>query len=405
MGPITIQDCRASCGCTSTNCPKGKQLQPGQSVDVEIRMTAGSRPRKISKTVTFRVVDQQPVILPVSVQVVEYVSVDPARIDPDEQVDGRMVIRAKDGNPFRIVDMSPPVITEFSEEAKVEHELFLDWDMWRDLGEGRRLVFNIEHPKCRKVTALIKKTVQRRFPPKPPRVQENLADQPKADAGDDLRTEREKMAERLREEGVVDKPLEPPAAPAKAAIAVKYGRTDDVKEQLEVADLDEGAINDLLHLAARHGRVEIMGLLIEAGADPAAMDKRGRTPLMSAVQSRVPDAMRYLLENGADVNARDQLEGTALVRAGGSFGNLESVQVLLSVGADVNVQDKNGMTPLMWAARWGDAPRVQALVKAGADVGARDSKGRTALDWARTRGDQAEKTIEVLQPLTESEAK
>ena len=94
-----------------------------------------------------------------------------------------------------------------------------------------------------------------------------------------------------------------------------------------------------------------------------------------------------------------------MLRAAGSFGNLESVQVLLSAGAQVNVQDKNGMTPLMWAARWGDTQRVEALVKAGAKVDARDNAGKTALDWARNRGKKAVTTVEVLQPLTESEAK
>ena len=89
--------------------------------------------------------------------------------------------------------------------------------------------------------------------------------------------------------------------------------------------------------------------------------------------------------------------------AAGLLGNVESVQVLLAAGADMKVQDKSGMRPLMWAARWGDAGRVEALVKAGAKAAARDKKGRTALDWARTQGEKAGETIEILQPLTPSE--
>jgi ankyrin repeat protein len=172
--------------------------------------------------------------------------------------------------------------------------------------------------------------------------------------------------------------------------------------------LNETQRNELLNLAARYCQVESMRVLIEAGASPTAPDRRGRTPLMAAVQSRKPDkpeAIRYLIDNGADVNARDQLQGTALVRAAGSFGDLDSVQVLLSAGAEVNVQDKNGMTPLMWAARWGDAQRVEALVAAGAKVTVRDNNGKSALDWARGQGGKAQQTIAVLQPLTDSEAK
>jgi ankyrin repeat protein len=90
-----------------------------------------------------------------------------------------------------------------------------------------------------------------------------------------------------------------------------------------------------------------------------------------------------------------------LLRAAGAFGDIATVQVLLSAGAEVNVRDKNGMTPLMWAARWGDTPRVEALVEAGGKVDARDTNGRTALDWARSRaGGTADQTIELLQRLT-----
>ncbi len=68
--------------------------------------------------------------------------------------------------------------------------------------------------------------------------------------------------------------------------------------------------------------------------------------------------------------------------------------------------DKNGQTPLMWAARWGDAARVQALVKAGAKTNVRDDKGMTALDYARNRtGDGAKELIAIIEPLEGGEAK
>ncbi|MHC5007117.1 MAG: ankyrin repeat domain-containing protein [Planctomycetota bacterium] len=386
--PITIQECKTSCGCTSTNCPKGQELQPGESAEVDIRLTGGARARKISKTVTFRVVGQQPVILPVSIEVIAYVTIDPMTIDPEKVPDGKVVIKATDGQPFRITNMSPPVIAEFPAEPGVEHEIFLDWDVWRELGQGRRLVFNVDHPDAGQVSTIVRSTPVRRTQPQ-------------------TENPRERTKRQLQESGVVDAPLEEPDAPAKAAIAVKLGQVDQVRKQLS-AGLNETQRNELLNLAARHGQVEVMGALVEAGASTTATDKRGRTPLMAAVQSRKPDkqeAIRFLIDNGADVNARDQLQGTALLRAAGSFGDLDSVQVLLSAGADVNVQDKNGMTPLMWAARWGDAPRVEALVKAGAKVAVRDNSGKSALDWARGQGGKAEQTIAVLQPLTESEAK
>jgi hypothetical protein len=357
--PITIQDCKSSCGCTSTNCPKGKELQPGEAADVDIKVTGGARARKIDKTVTFRVVDQRPVILPVSVEVIAYVAIAPTMITPEKGGQGKVRIKATDGQPFRITSMSPPIIKDFPAEADLEHEVLIDWDVWQEMGRNRRLAFNVDHPEASQVTVTVRIMADRAggvFPPKPQVV-------------------------------------------VKAELAVRNGQADELRKHL-AQGIDEAQVTELLSLAARHGQVEAMEVLFEAGASPTAPDKRGRTPLMAAVQSGNPEAIRFLIDTGADVNARDQLQGTALLRAAGTFGDLESVQVLLSAGADVNVQDKNGMTPLMWAARWGDAQRVEALVEAGARVTVRDNSGKTALDWARSRGGKAAETIKILESLT-----
>jgi ankyrin repeat protein len=384
--PITIQDCKSSCGCTSTNCPKGKELQPGETADVDIRITAGSRERKISKTVTFRVIGQQPVIVPVTVQVIAYVAIQPMTIDPEQSPDGKVVIVANDDQPFRITSMSPPIIESFPADESTKHEVFLDWDAWKELGQSRRIIFNIDHPESNQVSLVVRTTPVRRA-------------QNRTDVQSPIRD----TADRLKAQGVDDRPLAPAEPPAAAAIAIKNGQVDKIKEILSEGDgLTEPQRNDLLSKAAMAGQVEIMEVLIKAGADAKSTDKRGRTPLMAAVQSHKPEAVRYLIEQGADVNARDSLQGTALLRAAGSFGDVESVQVLLSAGAEVNIKDKSGMTPLMWAARWGDPQRVQALLTAGANVEARDGQGRTALDWARTQGDKGRAIVEILQPLTKT---
>jgi hypothetical protein len=326
--PITIQDCKTNCGCTSTNCPKGKELQPGESADVEIRVAGGARARRISKTVTFRVVDRQPVILPVSVEVIAYVTIAPMTANPAEGPEGKVVIKATEA------------------EAALEHELLINWDVWREQDKSRRLSFTLDHPRASEVSMMVRVTADRFGGPLPPK----------------------------------------PEVVVKAEIAAREGKADELRKHL-TGGIDKAQITELLSLAARHGQVESMGVLIEVGASPTTTDKRGRTPLMAAVQSRKPEAIRFLIDHGADVNARDQLQGTALLRAAGSFGSLESVQVLLS--------------PLMWAARWGDAQRVEALVKAGATVTVRDNSGKSALDWARSRGGKAEQSIEILRALAE----
>lgn len=74
---------------------------------------------------------------------------------------------------------------------------------------------------------------------------------------------------------------------------------------------------------------------------------------------------RALLAKGADVNAKNKNDGTALMAAAKN-GHNEVVQVLLSKGADVNAENKYGRTALMYATDWGHKEIVELLKKAGA---------------------------------------
>jgi hypothetical protein len=381
--PITLTKCQTSCGCTSTNCPTGQQLQPGESREVEIRITAGAYDRPIKKDVTFMVDGQRPVSLPVSLTVVAYVKVEPMTIDPNKNLDGKVVMRATDGVAFHITGMNPPVIEEFGTEDKLEHEVLLDWDKWRELGQQRKLVFTVSHPQ---VTELTMSVVSPRPPGAAPSQPHQLS--PIQETKDNL-----------IQRGVVQTPMDPPNAAEKLAVSVRYGDPKPCSEALAKNELDQPSKNELLNLAARNGRVEIMLMLLEGGAEAEAKDKVGRTPLMSAVQSRNPEAINLLVQKGANVNSRDSQDGTALLRAAGTYGNAPTVVALIGAGADVNAADRNGQTPLMWAARWGDAARVEALLKAGAKLDARDAKGLSAADYARARADaDAAKVAALLAP-------
>ncbi len=381
--PITIDQCKTSCGCTSTKCPKGQTLSPGQSEEVEIQITAGTRARQINKTVTFLVKGQRPVTLPVSVEVIAYVTLNPQTIDPDVNTDGKLVLTATDGQPFRIISMSPPIIEDFEDIEATEHEVYISWERWRELGQNRRLTINVDHPEVDKVAALV------RMRPKTAR---------KLAVNSAKRT-----ADSLGGSGVVDTPLLNSPSPAQTlAVAVKYGKVDEISEALGTG-IDQANRDALLNLASRYGQVKVMDLLLANGASVEAKDKLGRTAVLSAVQSRNAEAVGVLLAKGADVNASDAQQGTALQRAAGSFGNRAMVEALIKAGADVNAADKNGQTPLMWAARWGDSERVQALVDGGAKVDLRDSKGMSALDYARNRRDkdltQKNKVLAIIQPV------
>lgn len=228
-----------------------------------------------------------------------------------------------------------------------------------------------------------------------------------------------------------------------------------------------------LHVALTEGRVETARLLIAHGADVHAQDSFGRPPLTVAIthcpsaiepllasgvdineQTRFgppllaaaryqwlystwrrmeerENAVKFLLEKGADPNTRDKDDRNALMvmsmehrdprlfrDAGrprrrippppprivlGSSGKVllewtgESAvnvdvdpdralqligETLLQAGCDINAADNNGRTPLMYAARYSQLTAVQLLLEAGANVNARDKGGMTALDLA-----------------------
>ena len=76
-------------------------------------------------------------------------------------------------------------------------------------------------------------------------------------------------------------------------------------------------------------------------------------------------------------------------------GDIDSMQMLLAKGADVNLQDNNGITSLMWAAIYGQKKIVKVLLKKGADVNAFNHAGETALTWATLVGNS--EIVEILK--------
>jgi hypothetical protein len=141
--------------------------------------------------------------------------------------------------------------------------------------------------------------------------------------------------------------------------------------------------------AAEWGNKNVAKLLLKRNADPNAVVswKAGRTPLSIAAERGHAVVMELLIENGADVEARDEngrvpLSWAVFSRGGGV------VEVLLRRGARCDVRDNHGRTPLSWAAQYGNQGAVEQLFPPRGVEFEKDLEGLSPLDYAYRYGNK-----------------
>ena len=88
-----------------------------------------------------------------------------------------------------------------------------------------------------------------------------------------------------------------------------------------------------MHLAAFHGHVAAVQLLVEAGAAVEAADHKGETPVRRATRKGRAEVLRLLLEAGAAPGWTDAPTSDSLLHAAASSGHIEVMRVLLQVRA------------------------------------------------------------------------
>ena len=112
-------------------------------------------------------------------------------------------------------------------------------------------------------------------------------------------------------------------------------------------------------------------------------------------------ATRLLLDRGADPNVADSAGFTPLMQAA-FHGSLAVLRLLLAVGAEESaVREEGGGTAFHFACGQGHADCAEELLRAGCEAGQRDSAGRTGWDWALGHGRTA--VLARLHALTEAE--
>lgn len=163
--------------------------------------------------------------------------------------------------------------------------------------------------------------------------------------------------------------------------AAEAGDLKVVKREVKkkYVDVDkQGPQAGALHVAASGGFLDIVEVLLDAGANPSLPSAQGYTPLHLAVSKDHAPVTERLLAAGAPLEARTRAEGTPLhvALAARAVG---CARLLVEAGADVEAADFQGRRPLHVAATAGSVEALQLLLGAGAQPDSTNARGRTAL--------------------------
>jgi ankyrin len=125
------------------------------------------------------------------------------------------------------------------------------------------------------------------------------------------------------------------------------------------------------------------------------VDFTGQTPFLRAALAGDIEVMRLLLSKGADPNISTEAGTTALMAAAGvnwmtgqtytesNAASMEAVKLCMEKGGDVNASNSMGVTAVIGAANRGSDDILEFLVKHGARLDVKDKEGRTPLVWAQ----------------------
>lgn len=146
--------------------------------------------------------------------------------------------------------------------------------------------------------------------------------------------------------------------------------------------------NSPIFIASTIGNFEMLKLLVEYGADYNIKDSKGKTVLhhlfhesyfrryiLKLTQQEKIDIIDYFLNLGLDIDAVDNDGSTLLHGHCHGQDGTEILERLILRGAQINIPDRFGMTPLLQASKYGTIGAIKLLLRNGADLEARNGEG------------------------------
>ena len=176
--------------------------------------------------------------------------------------------------------------------------------------------------------------------------------------------------------------------------AAQLGDLAKVKRFIESdPDVNESQLNQLLRRSLNYesllqGQKDVADYLLNKGANPNAKVKNEATMLHQSAwggdPARTKSLIEFLVSRGADVNAFQGESRWTPLHSACSRGRGSVAKVLIDNGADVNAKDRWGRTPLHYSLKKEDLDTAELLIAEGSDVNAKDNEGATPLGYALT---------------------
>ncbi len=174
--------------------------------------------------------------------------------------------------------------------------------------------------------------------------------------------------------------------------------TDKKSGKLSQTDLNLITMKSILLFTLTVSLIALSNNGAAQSSDPIASGFELSDDLIDAVSDMDVVSLNVLLADGADINVADQKGNTPLMVASKN-GNPRIVGIILAHNPDVDVKNADGKTALMIAAEHGQTLVVEQLIEEGANFEAKNAEGFTPLEIARRNG-HAE-IVQILQNKTE----